>query len=111
MRPLARLPAQLTHACFPYTTHACGPPLLCCRYLIPGGSAGHFKRDGYTFDVGSSMMFGFGDKVRGAVAVVPGPGPLSLSLLAALPLQHGVTSCCCAPRTFQCGGHTEQLQL
>lgn len=34
------------------------------RYLIPGGSAGHFKREGYTFDVGSSMMFGFGDEVR-----------------------------------------------
>ena len=33
-----------------------------CRYLIPGGSAGHFKREGYTFDVGSSMMFGFGNK-------------------------------------------------
>ncbi|KAL6785413.1 CRTISO1 [Auxenochlorella protothecoides x Auxenochlorella symbiontica] len=30
------------------------------RYTIPGGSAGHFKREGYTFDVGSSMMFGFG---------------------------------------------------
>ena len=29
---------------------------------IPGGSAGHFQRHGYTFDVGSSMMFGFGDK-------------------------------------------------
>lgn len=33
---------------------------LWCRYVIPGGSAGHFKRKGYTFDVGSSMMFGFG---------------------------------------------------
>lgn len=32
------------------------------KYLIPGGSAAHYKRDGYTFDVGSSMMFGFGDK-------------------------------------------------
>lgn len=32
------------------------------RYLIPGGSAGHYQREGYTFDVGSSMMFGFGDK-------------------------------------------------
>ena len=32
------------------------------RYLIPGGSAGHFKREGYTFDVGSSMMFGFGEQ-------------------------------------------------
>jgi prolycopene isomerase len=31
------------------------------RYLIPGGSAGRFKRDGYTFDNGPSMMFGFGD--------------------------------------------------
>jgi prolycopene isomerase len=32
------------------------------KYLVPGGSAAHYKRDGYTFDVGSSMMFGFGDK-------------------------------------------------
>ncbi len=32
------------------------------KYLVPGGSAAHFKREGYTFDVGSSMMFGFGDK-------------------------------------------------
>eukprot|EP00798_Chlamydomonas_sp_ICE-L_P018623 gene18623-25138_t len=32
------------------------------KYLIPGGSASHFKRDGYTFDVGSSMMFGFGER-------------------------------------------------
>jgi prolycopene isomerase len=32
------------------------------KYLIPGGSAAHFKREGYTFDVGSSMMFGFGEK-------------------------------------------------
>eukprot|EP00884_Botryococcus_braunii_P012292 jgi/Botrbrau1/21063/Bobra.0144s0062.1 len=30
------------------------------KYLIPGGSAGHYNREGYTFDVGSSMMFGFG---------------------------------------------------
>ncbi|KAG1653437.1 hypothetical protein FOA52_006948 [Chlamydomonas sp. UWO 241] len=32
------------------------------KYLVPGGSAAHFKREGYTFDVGSSMMFGFGDR-------------------------------------------------
>ena len=32
------------------------------RYLIPGGSAGYFERNGYRFDVGASMMFGFGDK-------------------------------------------------
>ncbi|CAD7702747.1 unnamed protein product [Ostreobium quekettii] len=30
------------------------------KYIIPGGSAGFFEREGYTFDVGSSMMFGFG---------------------------------------------------
>ena len=32
------------------------------RYLIPGGSAGYFERAGYRFDVGASMIFGFGDK-------------------------------------------------
>lgn len=32
------------------------------KYIIPGGSAAHFERQGFTFDVGSSMMFGFGDK-------------------------------------------------
>ncbi len=30
------------------------------RYLIPGGSAGDFERQGYRFDVGASMIFGFG---------------------------------------------------
>ena len=33
------------------------------KYIIPGGSGGSFKRRGYTFDVGASMIFGFGDKV------------------------------------------------
>jgi prolycopene isomerase len=32
------------------------------RYLIPGGSAGYFERDGYRFDVGASMIFGFGEQ-------------------------------------------------
>ncbi|MBE9181007.1 carotene isomerase [Oculatella sp. LEGE 06141] len=32
------------------------------RYLIPGGSAGYFERSGYRFDVGASMIFGFGEK-------------------------------------------------
>ncbi len=32
------------------------------RYTIPGGSGGSFKRKGYTFDVGASMIFGFGKK-------------------------------------------------
>jgi hypothetical protein len=40
-------------------TSAC---LALSRYLVPGGSAAHYKRDGYTFDVGSSMMFGFGEQ-------------------------------------------------
>ena len=29
-------------------------------YTIPGGSSGAFHREGYTFDVGASMIFGFG---------------------------------------------------
>ncbi len=32
------------------------------KYIIPGGSGGSFKRKGYTFDVGASMIFGFGDR-------------------------------------------------
>jgi prolycopene isomerase len=32
------------------------------RYLIPGGSAGYFDREGYRFDVGASMIFGFGQQ-------------------------------------------------
>ncbi|MBW4642290.1 MAG: carotene isomerase [Goleter apudmare HA4340-LM2] len=31
-------------------------------YLIPGGSAGYFEREGYCFDVGASMIFGLGQK-------------------------------------------------
>ncbi|MBD0268479.1 MAG: carotene isomerase [Cyanobacteria bacterium Co-bin8] len=31
-------------------------------YLIPGGSAGYFERAGYRFDVGASMIFGFGSQ-------------------------------------------------
>lgn len=29
-------------------------------YIIPGGSSGYFEREGYKFDVGASMIFGFG---------------------------------------------------
>ncbi|BEV36460.1 carotenoid isomerase [Synechococcus sp. M16CYN] len=32
------------------------------QYLVPGGSGGAFQRNGYTFDVGASMIFGFGKK-------------------------------------------------
>ncbi|KAK1271975.1 hypothetical protein QJS04_geneDACA012927 [Acorus gramineus] len=32
------------------------------KYVIPGGSSGYYEREGFTFDVGSSVMFGFSDK-------------------------------------------------
>lgn len=32
------------------------------RYLIPGGSGGYFERGEYRFDVGASMIFGFGEQ-------------------------------------------------
>nr|BAS69432.1 carotenoid isomerase [Rhododendron kiusianum x Rhododendron indicum] len=32
------------------------------KYVIPGGSSGFYQRDGYTFDFGSSVMFGFSEK-------------------------------------------------
>lgn len=32
------------------------------KYIIPGGSSGFYQKDGFTFDVGSSVMFGFSDK-------------------------------------------------
>ncbi len=31
-------------------------------YIIPGGSSGYFEREGYHFDVGASMIFGFGSE-------------------------------------------------
>lgn len=37
--------------------------ILLEKYVIPGGSSGYFEREGYTFDVGSSVMFGFSKKV------------------------------------------------
>lgn len=40
------------------------------KYVIPGGSSGYYQRDGYTFDVGSSVMFGFSDKVSSLIIVV-----------------------------------------
>ncbi|KAI0563548.1 Carotene isomerase [Gracilaria domingensis] len=32
------------------------------KYCIPGGSSGYFVRDGYMFDAGASMIFGFGER-------------------------------------------------
>ena len=40
------------------------------KYVIPGGSSGYYQRDGYTFDVGSSVMFGFSDKVSFFLSLV-----------------------------------------
>lgn len=37
--------------------------MLLEKYVIPGGSSGYYEREGYTFDVGSSVMFGFSEKV------------------------------------------------
>lgn len=39
-----------------------GRVLVLEKYIIPGGSAASYSREGYVFDVGSSMMFGFGEK-------------------------------------------------
>jgi prolycopene isomerase len=35
------------------------------KYIIPGGSAGQFEREGFKFDVGSSMMFGLSEATGG----------------------------------------------
>lgn len=55
------------------------------RYLIPGGSSGYFERQGYRFDVGASMIFGFGtegttnlltralDAVQVSIETIPDP--------------------------------------
>jgi hypothetical protein len=40
----------------------CWPCPAVPRYIIPGGSAGRYEREGYVFDVGSSMMFGMGSE-------------------------------------------------
>lgn len=40
----------------------CLKVLVLERYIIPGGSAGYFEREGYRFDVGASMIFGFGHR-------------------------------------------------
>lgn len=45
-----------------YVSWVAATGFLPCRYIIPGGSAGVFSREGYQFDVGSSMMFGMGQQ-------------------------------------------------
>ena len=60
--PLESYQVYLSFRAEPCLTPPALPYPYFIRYLIPGGSAGHFKREGYTFDVGSSMMFGFGEQ-------------------------------------------------
>jgi len=78
------------------------------RYIIPGGSAGRYERQGYTFDVGSSMMFGMGQEgttnliTRALAAVgrsidsIPDPTQIHYRLprSAAHPLVRACLACC-----------------
>ncbi|MGQ4650651.1 carotenoid isomerase [Lyngbya aestuarii] len=69
------------------------------RYLIPGGSAGYFEREGYRFDVGASMIFGFGtqgttnlltkalDAVNVSLETIPDPVQIHYHLPAGLELK------------------------
>ena len=68
-------------------------------YLIPGGSAGYFEREGYRFDVGASMIFGFGtegttnlltralDAVNMSLETIPDPVQIHYHLPQGLELQ------------------------
>jgi len=69
------------------------------RYVIPGGSAGYFEREGYRFDVGASMIFGFGtqgttnlltralDAVNVSLETVPDPVQIHYHLPKGLDLK------------------------
>jgi prolycopene isomerase len=69
------------------------------RYLIPGGSAGYFDRSGYRFDVGASMIFGFGkrgttnlltralDAVKVSLETIPDPVQIHYHLPQGLDLK------------------------
>lgn len=69
------------------------------RYVIPGGSAGYFKREGYRFDVGASMIFGFGtqgttnlltralDAVNVSLETIPDPVQIQYHLPGGLDLK------------------------
>ena len=68
-------------------------------YLIPGGSAGYFEREGYRFDVGASMIFGFGEHgttnlltraleaVNVSIETIPDPVSVQYHLPAGLELK------------------------
>lgn len=69
------------------------------RYVIPGGSAGYFEREGYRFDVGASMIFGFGtqgttnlltralDAVNVSLETIPDPVQIHYHLPSGLDLK------------------------
>ncbi len=69
------------------------------RYLIPGGSSGYFERNGYRFDVGASMIFGFGSQgttnlltralnaVQAKIETIPDPVQIHYHLPEGLSLQ------------------------
>lgn len=69
------------------------------RYVIPGGSAGYFEREGYRFDVGASMIFGFGtqgttnlltralDAVNMSLETIPDPVQIHYHLPSGLDLK------------------------
>lgn len=69
------------------------------RYLIPGGSSGYFQRQGYRFDVGASMIFGFGSQgttnlltralaaVHATIETVPDPVQIHYHLPAGLDIE------------------------
>lgn len=69
------------------------------RYLIPGGSSGYFERQGYRFDVGASMIFGFGSQgttnlltralaaVNAKLETIPDPVQIHYHLPAGLDLE------------------------
>lgn len=74
------------------------------RYVIPGGSAGYFERQGYRFDVGASMIFGFGDRgttnlltralaaVDMSIATIPDPVQIHYHLPMILRSRYTVTT-------------------
>jgi len=72
--------------------------LLLEKYIIPGGSSGYFERDGYVFDVGSSVMFGFGDKVSVCMCVTHSFLPYIFQLVHAC-VQHFQEYCCATRRS------------
>ena len=73
--------------------------LLLERYLIPGGSAGRFERDGYIFDVGASVMFGLGTEVSVGV-ITRENGSLGIGCSSAT---SGNTACECRNRSGRDG--------